>query len=139
MVTTYRVKGDARVVEGTGLTTQPYEREFTINDVSGDGIARSIIKKTMLPDNLRETMPGYKSVRRMDIENVVQKKGKKPKEEVTDVEVLMEEALKLGAVPDGLSQYGSSEAKCEALRRSIEKKRGGRKSRGSEQDLGYVE
>jgi len=104
MVTTYRVKGDARVVEGTGLTTRPYEREFTINDVSGDGIARSIIKKTMLPDNLRETMPGYKSVRRMDIENVVQKKGKKPKEEVTDVEVLMEEALKLGAVPDGLSQ-----------------------------------
>lgn len=138
MVMTVKVEGEVRVRDGSNLTTEFYEREFDIDDVENEGIARSVVRKALLGEDLRRTVRGFKSIRTMRVVDLSQKKGKKT--EVTKLERLMAEAIKEDAVPDGLDQYGSADSKVAALERSLAKKRSPfRRPDDGVEDLGYID
>lgn len=140
MVQIVKVEGEARVRDGSNLTTEFYEREFEINDMKSEGEIRSLVRKALIVDELKKTIKGFKSVRTMEIVDIKKKEGKK--EDTTRLEDLMAEAMKLEAVPDNLDQYGSTKSKEEALERSIAKKKKADKApkkKEQVEDLGYID
>ena len=148
MVQVVKVEGEVRVKDGSGMSSQYYEREFELGDeISEVSVARSIIRKALIVEDLRKTVSGFKSVRTMQVVSMSKRGGKK--EGSTKLEQLVSEATKLSAMPDNLDQYDTVRAKEEAIERSVAKKKQvdksvkNNKSTGvagsTVEDLGYID
>lgn len=112
-----KVEGQVVVKDGSGLAVEFYEREFELDDaVKDEGMARAVIRKVLIEEDLRKSVENYKRVRTMSLVSLVDRAGKK---ENGKLELLAMEAVQKGVVPENLNMYKSPEAKEKALEAAL--------------------
>lgn len=139
------VEGQVVVKQSGGLVVEHYEREFELDDgIGSEAEARSLIRKALIEPELRKSVDNFRRVRTMQVVSMADKKGKK--ESATELEKVVQEAVKLGCMPDSLEMYGDQASKVEAVKRAIKKKKEHDKTADKPKpdangvaDLGYID
>lgn len=137
-----KVEGEVVVKDGSGLSVEFYEREFELDDaVKDEGMARAVVRKAMVADELRRSVEGYKRVRTMQLVSLEDRAGAKVGGEL---DRLVVKALEIDAVPENLEKYGSDESKKRAVKASIDRVEGARRRKAKKGaveviDEGYVD
>lgn len=139
-----KVEGEVVVKDGSGLSVEFYEREFELDDVVKDeAMARVVLRKTMVEDELRRSVEGYKRVRTMQVVSLEERDGEK--KGGGELDKLVVKAVEMDVLPENLGVYRSTESKEKAITASIERAEVARKRRGRKKgeaevvDEGYVD
>jgi len=134
-----KVEGEVVIKDHGSQYIDFYEREFELDDaVTDEGIARSVIRKTMIGNELRKSVPGYKRVRTMQ---VVGFEATAEKKQGGHLERVAVEAVKAGVMPENLDMYRDDAGKVRAIEGALEKAkaRKGVKAKGTVADPEVVD
>ncbi len=138
-----KVSGEVVIKDNGAQRVDWYEREFDLDDaVEGVAMARAVVRKALIGNELQRTIPGYKRVRTMQVDSLESVPGKK--EGGGRLEQLVVEAVKADVMPENLDMYGSDKSKemavQSALDRNAERKKRVRKREAVDVvDEGYVD
>ena len=141
-----KVEGEVVVRDGTRSDTKWYTEEFILDEkkmgckASDTGILRAVIRKSLIADRLRKKVDGYKRVRTLSVVSVVD--DATGKAEGGQIVELMAKCVAKGCVPENIEQYGSKDAKIEAMNRALERaEKPLKKAQGdlSVEDKGYMD
>jgi cell division protein FtsX len=117
-----KVEGDVAIDNGVGVFIDTYEAEFILDDnINEIGIARSLIRKSMITPKLKKEITGFKHVRTMQV--VSMEDTKEQAQENGEFQTLMLEAIELVCVPENLELRASEEAKIKTLKDAIRMKK----------------
>ena len=116
MSTVYKVEGDYRYINEDGVKdVKKFNSSITLSEGLESQEALSVIKK-LLPETLAKKDKDFRSLRTCSIKDISESKQEsKPSE----LETLLEEAVKLNCMPAKLDAYTTEESKIKILKKEI--------------------
>jgi hypothetical protein len=135
-----KVEGEVAIRDNNSVLLEWFEREIVLDDsVKTLEEARRIIKRGLLVEEMKKTIPNFKRIRTCQVVSFEDTSDLPDSSELTK---LLTEATKLNCLPENLQNYRKEEDKIRMLASAIEKSKAKAKkkpARGEETDLGYVD